>query len=195
MWCVRGRARRQAFESSAGRGTVRFPSAGRAPSPRRPQKCAGATIATSEREAERGASCWVCPCSSSSASAFHCPCVSRISSFDRHTWDRVSSASSIMSRSSDQSWCDHSLAHCLPRPTADLFMKAPAVAEGCGWADPIGALQNISWHAAMVAQACVAFLRTSPTLSATRLIRPGGSFWIVPPIICQPTQSTCLEAA
>ena len=39
---------------------------------------------------------------------FHRSYVSRISSFERHTWDRVSSPPSITSRSSHPSWCDHS---------------------------------------------------------------------------------------
>ena len=38
---------------------------------------------------------------------------------------------------------------------ADLFVETPPLAEGREWTDPIGALKNIGWHTAMVAQACV----------------------------------------
>ena len=90
-----------------------------------------------------------------SIAAFHCSCVSRISSFERHTWDRVSSPPSITRRSSHPSWCDQEFARGLSRSAADLFVETPAFAEGRGGADPIGALKNVGWHAAMIAQASV----------------------------------------
>ena len=45
------------------------------------------------------------------------------------------------------------LADGLSRSAADLFVETPALAEGRGWADPIGALKNVGWHAAMIAHA------------------------------------------
>ena len=59
--------------------------------------------------------------------AFHCSCVSRISSFDRHTCERVSSPPSITSRSSHPSWCDHS-SHTAwrARPQICLWRRQPS---------------------------------------------------------------------
>ena len=45
------------------------------------------------------------------------------------------------------------LADRLSRMGADDLAEPPALAERRGWADPIRALKNVGWHAAMVTQA------------------------------------------